>query len=81
MILALEAGHRLRAVVRKAEQIEKLKMHPRVQPFADNLEFVVVQDLSQKYAFDSVLTGVGAILHLASPLAIEVNSKQNPTLD
>jgi hypothetical protein len=72
LILALEAGYFGRAVVRKASQIPKLSNHARVKLYSKNVEFVVITDLSQTGAFDSVLEGVGGILHLSSPLAIEV---------
>jgi uncharacterized protein YbjT (DUF2867 family) len=72
LILALEAGYCVRAVVRKASQIPKLSNHARVNLYSKNLEFVVIPDLSQTEAFDPILEGVGGILHLASPLAIEV---------
>lgn len=72
LVLALEAGYRLRAVVRKSEQIDKLRAHVQIQPFDKNLEFVVIPHLGEKGAFDQVLGGVIGIIHLASPLAIEV---------
>jgi hypothetical protein len=72
MILALEAGHHVRAVVRKSGQIPKLQTHSRVLPHVENLQFVVMPDLAQSETFDSILEGVTGILHLASPLAIEV---------
>ena len=73
MILALEAGNRVRAVIRKSEQATKLAAHPRVQVHAASLEFVTVSDLSRSAAFDPFLTGVTGVLHLASPLAIQVS--------
>ena len=73
LILALEAGYYIRAVVRKASQIPKLSNHTRIQPYDKNLEFVVIPDLAQTEAFDPFLEGVIGILHLASPLAIEVS--------
>jgi nucleoside-diphosphate-sugar epimerase len=73
MILALEAGYRVRAVIRKAEQASKLIAHPRVQAHTTRLEFVTVPDLSISAAFDPFLIGVSGILHLASPLAIQVS--------
>jgi hypothetical protein len=71
-LTALEAGHAVRAVIRKSEQAQKLKNHVKIAPFAEKLEFVVVPDLTKDGAFDHVLSEVVAILHIASPLAIEV---------
>jgi uncharacterized protein YbjT (DUF2867 family) len=73
LILALEAGYYVRAVVRKSSQIPKLSSHARIKPHLKNVEFVVIPELAQTEAFDSALEGVSGILHLASPLALEVS--------
>jgi hypothetical protein len=72
LVLGLKSGYRLRAVIRKPEQIEQLKAHALVKPYLANLEFVVVPNLAKKGAFDQVLDGVSDVIHLASPLAVEV---------
>lgn len=72
MRIALTQGYRVRAVVRKQEQIESLSSHPQIVALVDNAEFVVVPDMAQMGAFDSVMEGVSVVLHLASPLAKEV---------
>ena len=75
MRTALEQGYRVRAVVRKSGQIKELQAHPNIAPLSgNNLEFVVIPDLAKTGAFDNVLHDITAILHLASPLAIEVKS-------
>lgn len=71
MYMALAQGYQVRAIVRKEEQIAKLKNHSKVTNVA-NLNFVVVPDLVAKDAFAGVFDGAKAIVHLASPLAIEV---------
>lgn len=73
LILALEAGFQVRAVIRKAEQAKKLESHGRVAPHTKNLQWVLIPDLSKPDAFDAHLKGgVTGILHVASPLANEV---------
>lgn len=71
MYMALAQGYQVRAIVRKEEQIEKLKNHPKISN-ASNLRFFVIPDLAAKDAFAGVFDGAKAILHLASPLAKEV---------
>ena len=73
LILALDAGFRVRAVLRRAEQALKLQSHPKIVPHTRNLEWSVVPDLTDSGHLISKLTGVTGILHLASPLAIEVH--------
>ncbi|KFY18419.1 hypothetical protein V493_08636 [Pseudogymnoascus sp. VKM F-4281 (FW-2241)] len=72
MYMALAQGYQVRAIVRKEEQIEKLKNHPKVTKAA-NLTFVVVPDLVAKDAFAGIFDSANAILHLASPLAQETD--------
>ncbi|KAF3404436.1 hypothetical protein DPV78_003215 [Talaromyces pinophilus] len=71
LILALEAGFSVRAVIRKAEQATKLQSHARVAPHLDNLKWVVIPDLADTHSFDLHLAGVTGILHIASPQPIE----------
>lgn len=63
---ALAAGTRVRLSVRKEEQIETLKQLFSAKP--DQLEFVVIPDISNPEAFEGKLDGVEHVLHLASPM-------------
>ncbi|KAJ3505157.1 hypothetical protein NLJ89_g7557 [Agrocybe chaxingu] len=63
---ALQAGYRARAVVRKAEQVTKIKATKSIAPYADKVEFVVVPDLSVDGAFDAHTSGVSYIIHVAA---------------
>lgn len=69
--IALSQGYRVRGVVRKEDQISKIKSHPLMDGLTDGVEFVVVPDLGEAGAFDQALDGISAIIHLASPLAKE----------
>ncbi|KAL7919988.1 hypothetical protein ACQKWADRAFT_299835 [Trichoderma austrokoningii] len=73
LCIALAQGYRVRGVVRKEEQIFKIKSHPLMAGLANNVEFVVISELGKAGAFDSVLDGIVAIIHLASPLAKETD--------
>jgi hypothetical protein len=74
LILALEGGFKVRAVIRKAEQAKKLESHSRVAPHVNNLQWIIIPDISETYSYDPHLQGgVTGIIHLASPLANEVS--------
>ena len=74
LVLALEGGFKVRAVIRKIEQAKKLESHGRVAPYSKNLEWVLIPDLSNTDSFDPHLKGgVTGIIHVASPLAHKVN--------
>ena|ERR1700753_2721329 len=73
LVLALERGFKVRAVIRKAGQGKKLESHGRVAPHARNVQWVLIPDLSKTDSFDPHLEGgVTGIIHVASPLANEV---------
>ncbi|KAL4879196.1 NAD(P)-binding protein [Aspergillus karnatakaensis] len=62
---ALKSGYRLRiGVRRKSEKLEAL-----LAEYRENLEFVIIPDLTEEAAFERKLDGVEYIIHLASPLA------------
>ncbi|EPE35749.1 NAD(P)-binding Rossmann-fold containing protein [Glarea lozoyensis ATCC 20868] len=81
LILALESGFTVRAVIRKSEQAAKLESHNRVAPHKGNLQWVVIPNLSDTHSFDKHLTGVTGILHIASPLAHESDDYQRDIID
>ncbi|KAJ5725285.1 dihydroflavonal-4-reductase [Penicillium malachiteum] len=62
----LQAGYRVRLSIRKAEQ-ESL-VRSRYPEFSNNIEVVVLPDLSKPEAFSENLHGVDYVFHLASPM-------------
>ncbi|TVY33071.1 putative uncharacterized oxidoreductase [Lachnellula subtilissima] len=67
LVHALESGYQVRGIVRKASQIDKIKV---VLPthFHALVEFAVIDDLSAKGAFEKQMRGVIYALHIASPM-------------
>ncbi|EHK42412.1 hypothetical protein TRIATDRAFT_310002 [Trichoderma atroviride IMI 206040] len=61
--IALAQGYRVRGVVRKEEQISKIKSHPLMDGLIGGVEFVVIPDMGKAGAFDPVLDGISAIIH------------------
>ncbi|KAJ6031881.1 dihydroflavonal-4-reductase [Penicillium herquei] len=62
----LQAGYRVRLSIRKAEQ-ESL-VRSRYLKYSNDIEVVVLPDLSKPEAFSETLHGVDYIFHLASPM-------------
>ncbi|RAL11778.1 putative 3-beta hydroxysteroid dehydrogenase/isomerase [Aspergillus homomorphus CBS 101889] len=62
----LQAGYRVRLVIRRAEQ--KAKLERVYASHVEQLEFAVIPDLTADGCFDEPLHGVDYALHLASPL-------------
>lgn len=71
LYIALTQGYRVRGIVRKEEQISKIKSHPLMDGLTSGVEFVVIPDLTETGAFDRALDDISVIIHLASPLAKE----------
>ncbi|KAL9487784.1 hypothetical protein ACSS6W_000061 [Trichoderma asperelloides] len=58
LYIALTQGYRVRGVVRKEEQISKIKSHPLMDGLATGVEFVIIPDLTEAGAFDTVLDDI-----------------------
>ena len=72
LVLALEAGYKVRAAVRSQAKAETILTAPSIKALApgSKLDFVIVPDILADSAYDDAVKGVKAILHIASPLAI-----------
>ncbi|CAI6336280.1 unnamed protein product [Periconia digitata] len=77
LLLALEEGYTVKVVIRKPDQIQQFKIHPKICQFESKVDYVVVPDLAKKGAFDSVLHDIGTILHIASPLMVQTEDYDN----
>jgi len=65
----LSAGYRVRGTVRNEAKKTLVLNRPTVAPYRDNLEVVILEDVTVDGAFDTVLTDVDYVIHLASPTA------------
>ncbi|CAF9929164.1 hypothetical protein IMSHALPRED_007831 [Imshaugia aleurites] len=72
LVLALEAGYRVRAAVRSQAKAETILAAPSIKALApgSKLDFAMVPDIAADGAYDEAAKGVNSILHIASPLAI-----------
>jgi nucleoside-diphosphate-sugar epimerase len=61
----LEAGYRARLAVRREESIETFKKV--FSQHLEQLEFVVIEDITKERPFSDALVGVDNVFHLASP--------------
>lgn len=73
LVLALRAGHKVRAAVRsvaKKDSILSSESIKELNPGAD-LTFVVIPDLTVEGAYDEAVIGATYIIHLASPIVLK----------
>jgi uncharacterized protein YbjT (DUF2867 family) len=72
LLIALERGYRVKAIVRKESNVEDLREKNQLVARSygnGQLEFVVIPEFTDTAAIEAALDGVTAIIHLASPLA------------
>ncbi|KAG0651165.1 Cercosporin toxin biosynthesis cluster 6 [Hyphodiscus hymeniophilus] len=81
LVEALEAGYRVKAPVRRAEQIPAIKAAPSVQKYLNELEFVVVPDIVASGAYNTALQGVTYVIHVASPLAQQTDNYERDVIE
>jgi len=74
VVEALQLGYRVRAAVRKEEGFEQIKAAKSIQPFAHQLEYVIVPDILIEGAYDEAVKGVDYVIHLASPISHPENT-------
>jgi nucleoside-diphosphate-sugar epimerase len=67
LVETVKAGYRARAAVRNQGGVEKIKAAKSIQPYLDQVEFVLVPDIIKFGAYDEAVAGVDYIIHLASP--------------
>lgn len=79
LTIALTRGYRVRAVVRTERNIKELKEKSTIIVQSldqEQLEFVVIPQFLETDAIFNSLEEITVIIHLASPLAIEVMHTQ-----
>ena len=71
LVLALEAGYSVRAAVRSQAKAKEILAAPSIKTLnpGPKLDFAYVPDIVADSAYDDALSGVKAIIHIASPLA------------
>lgn len=73
LVSALEAGYKVRAVVRRTAAAQQIKTAKSTQPYLGQIEVVIVQDLLQEGAFDEAVIRMDYVLHIASPVSRPVS--------
>ena len=71
VVLALEAGYKVRAAVRSQAKAETILTAPSIKTLApgSKLDFIIVPDILADGAYNDAVKDVTAILHIASPLS------------
>jgi nucleoside-diphosphate-sugar epimerase len=68
LIEALQKGYKVRVAVRNQGGVDKIKSHHLISPYQDQLEFIIVLDITVNGAYDEAVKGATAILHVASAM-------------
>ena len=77
LVLALEAGYSVRAAVRSQAKAKEILAAPSIKTLnpGPKLDFVYVPDIVADGAYDDALSGVKAIIHIASPLSSLISAE------
>jgi nucleoside-diphosphate-sugar epimerase len=67
LIEALQKGYKVRVAVRN-QGVDKIKSHHLISPYQDQLEFIIVPNITVDGAYDEAVKGVTVILHVASAM-------------
>ena len=73
LVTTLEAGYKVRAAVRKQDQVKAIKAAPSMQAHLADVEFLIIEDILAEGAYDEALKGVTYVLYVASPSAFPVS--------
>ena len=70
----LERGWSVRGSVRSQDKVDKVKKHFLFGPYvaSGKLELLVIPDLSDKSSLKTLLSGVTAVVHVATPFHLYV---------
>ena len=70
LVLALEAGYRVRAAVRNQDKADAILATPSITSLSpgSNLSFTIVPDILAEGAYDEAVKGVTYVIHCASPI-------------
>ena len=71
LVLALQAGYRVRVAVRSQSKAEKILSAPSIKainPTSEQLSWATVPDITVAGAYDEAAAGVKYIIHIASPI-------------
>jgi nucleoside-diphosphate-sugar epimerase len=68
LIEALQRGYKVRAAVRNQGGVDKIKSHHLISPYQNQLEFIIVPNITVDGVYDEAVKGVAGILHVASAM-------------
>ncbi|KJZ74902.1 hypothetical protein HIM_05633 [Hirsutella minnesotensis 3608] len=72
LAVLLEAGYQVRAAVRNQAGFDKISALKPIAPYASQLDSIIVPDITSPGAYDTAVKGVKYIVHVASPLAVNI---------
>lgn len=81
LVETVKAGYRARAAVRNEGGVAKIKAAKSIQPYLDQVEFVLVPDIIKAGAYNEAVAGVDYIIHLASPTTNLAEAPTEETYD
>jgi nucleoside-diphosphate-sugar epimerase len=73
LVLLLQAGYAVRVAIRKDEQEEKFRKAAFIQPYFQDIDFIIVPDITVPDAYKTAVVRAQFVIHIASPVPLKVN--------
>lgn len=77
LVILLRSDYCVRIAIRRPDQEIKIRNAPSIQPFLEQVTFIVVPDNTISGAYDTAVTGVNFVIHVASPVPPKLNIQDN----
>jgi nucleoside-diphosphate-sugar epimerase len=75
LALLLQAGYAVRIAIRRVEQEHKIRNAACIQPYIQDISFIIVPDMTVSNAYKSAVEGAQFVIHIASPVPLKANNQ------
>lgn len=75
LLILLEANYAVKVAIRRPEQQEKILGAASIQPYLENIRFVLVPDMTASGAYMAAVIGVEFVIHIASTVPSKVENE------
>ena len=77
LVILLRSDYCVRIAIRRPDQEFKIRNAPSIQPFLEHVTFIAVPDNTIRGAYETAVTGVHFVVHVASPVPPKLDIQDN----
>jgi nucleoside-diphosphate-sugar epimerase len=75
LVTLLKSSYAVKIAIRKSEQQDKILSAASIRPYLENVQFVLVPDMTTPDAYMAAIIGVDFVIHVASPVPSKVENE------